>query len=391
MNKDRWFNIKEGKTSILLNKDAERIYDSSVFYNPKMELNRDITLLQIYNIAKRKRSNLRFLDPFAGSGIRSFRILNELPPEHVEKTIISDIDLKAIENIEKNVEEFKFSDRVSVFRSDAFLCITEFLRKGNSVDIIDLDPFGSPISFIDIAVRALEKSSGYLFATATDMQVLCGKEPSACLRLYSSIPTNSYLCHEVALRILIYNILVSAGRIGVAIKPFLSFQFEHFYRIHVQLLKGKEQANVQFQKIGFVYLCEYCVYYEIEKIGEVKEIKTCPICRKKLVKIGPIWLGELGDKVVIKELLQDLEEIELTNKKKIEKILSGLRTELDFAPMFYSLPLLYKLYKKSGLSPAEIIEKVEEKGFSATRTIFDPQSIRTDAPYYVLHDIIKAI
>ena len=48
----KFIKVKEGKTTFTILKDADRIYDSTVFYNPKMTFNRDLTLLQILTILK---------------------------------------------------------------------------------------------------------------------------------------------------------------------------------------------------------------------------------------------------------------------------------------------------------------------------------------------------
>ncbi len=388
---DNWTKVKEGTTTILLYKDADSIYDASVFYNPKMVINRDITLLTVLSLGKRKIKKFKFLDPFAGSGIRSFRLLSELPRDLIDKVYISDINLAAVRNIERNICKMKLGNRVDTKRVDAFISIVDHLKKGNLVDIIDLDPFGSPIAFIEVAIRALEKTEGYLFLTATDMQVLCGKVANACLRLYNATPTRSFLTHEVALRILFYNLIISAGRIGVEIKPLISFQYEHFFRIHVQVVKGKNKANKQHTNIGNLYLCEQCVYFHTSKIEEVNEITNCPVCGKKLTKIGPMWLGELQNEEIIDEMLEDINELELPSKQQTAKVLMKLKEEIDMPPMFYFLPFLYKKYKKDAAPIETIIEKIKEKGYGATRTLFNPQSIKSTAPYDVIHDIVKAL
>jgi len=393
MNKELWVEIKEGKTSFFLKKDSETIYDASVFYNPKMSINRDLAILQLYTIGNITKKGLTIIDPFAGSGIRSFRIINELPKEYVRKIIISDISDRAIKNVKLNIEKLFNDNRIVVHREDAFNIIAKQILNKEKIDVIDLDPFGTPISFIDIAVRALVKKSGYLFLTATDHQVLCGKESSACLREYNSNSTNNYLCHEIALRILIYNILISSGRIGASIDPILSLQFEHFFRIHVRIEKGKKKANEQHKEIGFVYVCASCSFFETERLKENKNLQKCPICSKKLEKSGPLWLGPLGNKKKIGDLLNFLDEIEFehNNKRKINLMLSIFKEEIELPPMFYNLPFLYKRYKKNGVSPDEMVKRLEKRGYKTTRTIFDFQSIRTEAPYYVVHNETKKL
>ena len=85
-----WKEIEEGKTKFLTYDDAERIYDSSVFYNPRMVINRDFTLLMLETIKEIENKPLTYVDPLAATGIRSFRIINELSPDLIKLLIISD-------------------------------------------------------------------------------------------------------------------------------------------------------------------------------------------------------------------------------------------------------------------------------------------------------------
>jgi len=386
-----WKEVNEGKTKFMIFQDAERIYDASVFYNPKMTINRDLTLLFLSAITEDSKHPLTILDPLAGTGVRSFRILVELPSEKINKIIMGDKNPKAVEIIQRNIVELDLDKRSIIRKSDAYDTINNLIVEKEKIDVIDIDPFGSPISFLEVSIRALKKSKGYLLITATDLQVLCGKYSEACMRIYNAIPTRYFLCHEVALRILIYNLLISAGRLGVAIEPMFCFHHEHFLRVKVKILESKEKANEQHKKIGFVYFCSECSYYKTQKIDEDQISHHCPICMKKLEKAGPVWLGKLYNKKIIHKMFEVSDKLELPTKKQINKILAQLTQEYDFQAFFYFIPFVLRLLQKDGVSIKQIIDELTSKNFQASRTIFDPEGIKTDASYPELVDVIKNI
>jgi N2,N2-dimethylguanosine tRNA methyltransferase len=68
-----------------------------------MKINRDFTIIILksyYNIVKKK---LNILDCMTATGVRSIRILREIP-EVVNKIYINDIKKEAIENIKENLK-----------------------------------------------------------------------------------------------------------------------------------------------------------------------------------------------------------------------------------------------------------------------------------------------
>ncbi len=384
-----WKEVLEGKTKFMIYQDAERIYDASVFYNPKMTINRDFTLLFLSAIAEDSKHPLTIVDPLAGTGVRSIRILVELPTEKIDKIIIGDKNPKAVEIIQKNITDLRLEKKSETQKSDAYNMISSLIERKEKINIIDIDPFGSPISFLEVSIRALKRFEGYLLITATDLQVLCGKHSDACVRIYNALPTRHFLCHEVALRILIYNLLISAGRLGAAIEPIFCYHHEHFLRVKVKILENKEKANEQHKKIGFVYFCTECSYYKTQLIVESNISSNCPVCMKKLEKAGPLWLGELYKKKIVHKMFDVLDDLELPSKKQVIQILTQVSEEEDTQTFFYFIPFVLRLLQKGGVSIKQIIEQLTSNNFLASRTIFDPEGIKTNASYHELVEIIN--
>ena len=106
-----------------------------VFYNPLMKLNRDISI-EVIKTLKPKKICL----PLAGTGIRALRILKETPSKEV---LINDFNPKAKKIITKNLKLNNLKTEVT--SKDANI----LLRESTGFDYIDIDPFGSPVYFMD--------------------------------------------------------------------------------------------------------------------------------------------------------------------------------------------------------------------------------------------------
>ncbi|MEM4264071.1 MAG: tRNA (guanine(10)-N(2))-dimethyltransferase, partial [Candidatus Woesearchaeota archaeon] len=79
--------IKEGSCTIYAptGKISKKL---PVFYNPDMKLNRDISILLLKSISI--PIQLRIADILAGTGVRSIRLLKELPKKRIESIDIND-------------------------------------------------------------------------------------------------------------------------------------------------------------------------------------------------------------------------------------------------------------------------------------------------------------
>ncbi|MCK4845668.1 MAG: hypothetical protein KAS95_08345, partial [Candidatus Heimdallarchaeota archaeon] len=107
---------------------------------------------------------------------------------------------------------------------------------------------------------------------------------------------------------------------------------------------------------------------------------------------GPMWLGQINDIQNIQNMLVNLEELNLPSSKKILKLLSGLVKEVNDIPMFYYIPFLVREHiknKEKGIPIIELVEKLNKKGLKSSRTVFDPQGIKTEANYQQIVDILN--
>ena len=70
--------IEEGLTKIQFPEYEKVSSDAPVFYNPHMELNRDISILALQTYQKEQERDIDICDLFGGSGIRGVRYKNEI-------------------------------------------------------------------------------------------------------------------------------------------------------------------------------------------------------------------------------------------------------------------------------------------------------------------------
>lgn len=68
----------------------------------------------------------------------------------------------------------------------------------NLFDVIDLDPYGSAVPFLNSALKSI-KNGGLLCVTCTDTRVLCGSDRHKCYYLYGTARGGNKTIEETAL------------------------------------------------------------------------------------------------------------------------------------------------------------------------------------------------
>jgi tRNA(guanine-26,N2-N2) methyltransferase len=254
--------IEEGDSKINLKLDNKISKKLPVFYNPLMKLNRDISiyLLNAYsNLYDLK--NLRVCLPLAGSGIRGIRFLKELNETIIENIYVNDLSEEAFKSIKKNLKLNKLEkdQKIVISNKDANL----FFLESDGFDYIDIDPFGSPNSFLDSAINRLSRKS-ILAVTATDTAPLCGTFIKTCRRKYWANPLHNELMHEIGLRILIRKVQLIASQYEKALTPILSYSKDHYMRIFFKCEKGKKKVDEIIKQHDTFYYNDFTIYLNQE-------------------------------------------------------------------------------------------------------------------------------
>ena len=360
--------VKEGTTEIFVfqqktSTKGPGARDLEPFYNPSMELNRDLSILVNQWLLNKNEKHVHLLDGLAASGIRGVRLAHELEGDF--DVTINDRNDQAFSLIQQNIKHSQ-PQNVVAYQKDLNALLSE--RKYHSIDI---DPFGSPIYYIDAAMRSIY-NTGVIAVTATDKAALCGVFPSVCHRRYGVWPLHAPCMHEIGLRILCGVLCREAAKYDRGIEPLLSYATDHYLRIYVQVKNGKNNANKSMEQYATI---------------ETQDVPLAP--RTKRTDVGPLWLGKLNDKSVVQELRTLLFTKKLGTKNVLWKLLDLLEEEADAPPFFYTMDDISSLLKRTSPNRETIIDTLRQKGYVATRTHLNPMGFKTNAPFDVITEVFK--
>jgi tRNA (guanine26-N2/guanine27-N2)-dimethyltransferase len=245
---------------------------------------------------------IRVLDALCATGVRVRRWRNEIPANLQQRLRISANDLDEfalnwtrishITHPPEVIVEQEFEDDrhnripsgeiingIHIQQLDARKAMME-----SAFQWVDLDPFGSPVSFLDSALQCLSRS-GVLEVTATDTAALTGSSPSSMARRYGAKGLVDIYAHDDAVRILLGLIATSAARLDKKIKPILALFDGHHVRVSVQLKTSKEGASEITQNMGWRVRGEDVPYRFV----------THPNTDQLENASGPMWIGPLWD------------------------------------------------------------------------------------------------
>jgi tRNA (guanine26-N2/guanine27-N2)-dimethyltransferase len=352
--------IIEGGIRLLVPETAPSQKKAPVFFNPRMKLNRDICCAVVRGLLGEER--IEFLDLLAGTGAKGLRVAKEAGC----RVALNDANPKALEAILKTAELNEL--RVDVYNKKANLLLQEI----EGFNFIDIDPFGTPVPFLDNAVMALKKG-GYLGVTATDTAPLCGVHPKACLRKYGAVGLRTEFCHEVGMRILIGYIARTCAKYAMGASCLISHYNEHYFRTYIRVSKGKKEADKALDEMGYLYYCKGCLNREYIKEDLPRERKCR--CGARFEVSGPLWLGRLGDRGFLKRVFEEAwYAVGNPGLKTIRLLLEEIEE-----PFYYDLHKLCKSWKIEVPPMDKVLQVLRNLGFEASRTHYSPTGIKTNA------------
>jgi len=359
-----------------------------VFYNPVMELNRDIAILTLQAYQRTIGRELTVSEPLAGCGIRGIRFAKEV--EGIRKVSVNDINPEAFKITQYNIRLNKLTRHVSVANRDANLFLSQHDAPYRRFDYIDVDPSGTPVPYMDSAVRAL-RDGGLLALTATDLAPLCGVYPKAALRKYGGLPLRTEYCHEIAVRLVSGCLATTAARHEMGVNVLFSHCSNHYIRIYALVSYGGNKANECIRKMGYILHCFTCLHREpIANIIPLTR-ERCSECSSLVKVAGPLWLGNIADKRFCGLVEQEAAIRSLRNKDQILKILSLIKTESDAPVTYYVLDKICDRMNIPIPSLKEVIVKLKEKGFQASNTHFHSRGVRTNAPAKIVTEVVTEV
>ncbi|XP_033478998.2 tRNA (guanine(26)-N(2))-dimethyltransferase [Epinephelus lanceolatus] len=440
--------VKEGKAAILFPSANE------VFYNPVQEFNRDLTCAVITEFARdllaqrgvkvvvpgekervvvslseetneadvqteekngaeepavtatvgeKCEGGLRVLEGLAASGLRSVRFALEVPG--LQSVTANDFSTKAAALIARNAQYNGVSHLLQASCKDASMLMYEMRGKKERYDVIDLDPYGSPASFLDAAVQAVSEG-GLLCVTCTDMAVMAGNSGETCYSKYGSVSIKAKYCHEMALRIILHSLDQRAGVYQRYIQPLLSVSVDFYIRVFVRVFTGQAKVKNSASKQALVYNCVGCGSFHLQRMGRRtsngKHMKyspatgppvgpECEHCGQRHQMGGPLWAEPIHDLAFVQKVLSSVSgnPSRFGTSKRIEGMLSMVTEELEDVPLYYTVDNLSSTIHCNTPSLLQFRSALLHAGHRVSLSHACKNAIKTDAPPAALWDIMR--
>uniref|UniRef100_A0AAX7T8H7 tRNA (guanine(26)-N(2))-dimethyltransferase n=1 Tax=Astatotilapia calliptera TaxID=8154 RepID=A0AAX7T8H7_ASTCA len=442
--------VKEGKAAILFPSANE------VFYNPVQEFNRDLTCAVITEFARELlaqrgvkvvlpseqervvvslseetneaeaqteekngseepavtacvspnllcQRGLRVLEGLAASGLRSVRFALEVPG--LQSVTANDFSAKAAALIARNAQYNGVSHLLHASCRDASMLMYDMRAKKDRYDVIDLDPYGSPASFLDAAVQSVSEG-GLLCITCTDMAVMAGNSGETCYSKYGSVSIKAKYCHEMALRIILHSLDQRAGVYQRYIQPLLSVSVDFYIRVFVRVFTGQATVKNSASKQALVYNCVGCGAFHLQRMGRRtsngKHMKysaatgppvgpECEHCGQRHQLGGPIWAESIHDLEFVQKVLSAVlgNPCRFGTSKRIEGVLSMVTEELEDVPLYYTVDNLSSTMHCNTPSLLQFRSALLHAGHRVSLSHACKNAIKTDAPPAAIWDIMR--
>ncbi|SEO55774.1 tRNA (guanine26-N2/guanine27-N2)-dimethyltransferase [Halogranum amylolyticum] len=334
-----------------------------VFFNPTQELNRDVTVAALRAYREREPRVETYLDAMAASGVRGVRAAAE-----GYDVTCADIDADAVSLAESNLERNGLPGRA--IQRDANVLVHEEL-----FDVVDIDPFGTPMPFAD---AAFANARNLVCVTATDTAPLCGAHQKSGIRKYSTVPQNTDYHAEMGLRVLVSALVRTAARHDVAAVPLLSHVSRHYARTYLELDHRATRADAAIEQLGHVYHCEDCLFRDHEFGLHSHPLDSCPNCDgTRMLTAGPIWLGPVADAEFARAVREQVTD-DMGEAKKARRLLDTVADELD-TPTHYDQHRLCKQWNVPANAMDEFLADLRDAGYEASHAHYTGTSFKTDA------------
>ena len=388
----------------------------------------------------------RILDALSATGLRALRYAKEIP---MATTITAnDVSASATASIKLNAEHNKVSDKINPTTGDAnehmYGAAARVAGGPMSYQVIDLDPYGTAVPFLDAAVRAIV-DGGLLCVTCTDSGVFASVGYlEKTYSQYGGLPIKGPHAHEGGLRLILHAIATSAAKYGRAIEPLLSLSIDFYVRVFVRIHRSPVEVKFLANKTMVVYGCDAgCGAWSVQHFARPREKKAkngdryylfspalapsanthCEHCGFKTHQAGPMWGGPLHNHVFIQRILDMLPTLDKSIYGTIPRIEGMLTVALNETvedrdlsaaepgpssepsitrpipvtepvtraqhPFFFHPPTLSAVLHCVSPSDAAVHGALRGLGYRTTCSHTKAGSICTDAPWSVIWEVMR--
>lgn len=363
----RYKTVREGSVIIRI-PEARIPEEGEVFYNPEMVFDRNISVA-VAAVAERfieiPKNKIRACDLLAATGVRALRYAREAGL----RVTANDASKKAVALIKENARQNKI--KIKITNLNANVLLTQHF------DLIDIDPFGSPINFVDSAVNSFS-FRGLLACTATDLGPLVGSYQEVCLRRYGLRSMFTDYNRELGVRILITAIMRRFFQREKTFVPLLTYARRHYFRVFGLVRYGNKNVNRALRDFGYVSHCFSCGW---RSLGLYQK---CGDCKNKTEFCGELCLGDIQNAQFCEAVAKELWRRGWGQEAHLVK---SVHDEVPF-PFYYDIHDISKRLQVSPPSLARVTKMLSEKGYSCSRTHFSGTGIKTNAGFA---DVVKAL
>ncbi|SLM36097.1 tRNA methyltransferase, Trm1 [Lasallia pustulata] len=394
------------------------------------------------------KPSFTILDALSATGLRALRYAKEIPL--ATSVTANDLSHSATASIKLNVQHNGLSDKIKAISGNALTHMYSVATSSRSAryhaekyNVIDLDPYGTAAPFFDASVQALQ-DGGLLCVTCTDAGVFASAGYlEKTYSLYGGLPFKGPQSHEGGLRLILHAIATSAARYGLAIEPLLSLSIDFYARIFVRVRNSPAEVKFLAGKTMVVYNCdEGCgawttqliaqnrlkkdkndnLFYKHQFAQALSTSELCEHCGSKTHLAGPMWAGPLHNPHFVERILDTLPSLDSKTYATIPRLEGMLSLALnetlldpsdqvapsaarpedslaaiprldiavpDYHPFFIIPSVLAKVLHCISPSDAELRGALKHCGYRTTRSHTKAGSIRTDAPWTAIWEIMR--
>ena len=375
--------------------------ERAVFHNHAMSGNRTRSVLLMAHemsvglLAGDK--TVRMLDSLAASGVRSLRLCHELPDELVKRLDLTLCDLNSNSITWANTNhQCNHPPELAGFHPIVGDARQIALSRG--WQWVDIDPFGSPIPFLDPVIQSLARKA-VLEVTATDVAALTGSSPAPLMRRYGARARLDEIAHDTGLRILLATVARTAAQHDRIIEPILSIWDSHHLRVSVRVRRSLEGASIVEEHLGW-RIAEPTAEEAGDEhgCGHILVPLSTPVNLSDKRVSGPLWIGQIGDEDVMssmteeqalalcgptEELVDEPRELRLRRRAigRSVRHIAGEAKAIHSGNLIIVDELASRLKLPAPPSPTKLAAALSELGHAATVASYGKPAIRTDAPW----------
>lgn len=323
-------------------------------------------------------------------------------------------------------------ENVSVVSQDA-----NALLHCGKFNFIYLEAFGTVVRYLEAACHAI-CHNGIICVVSTDLSTLYNKCPDRARRLYGGVAAKNEYAGELAIRLIIANVIRAACRYDKGVLVLLSHVDKSGAMVIVKVLKGSKHADMSLQSVTKLAHCRICNYRQLlpEKLYFSQNNNLKCVCMMEgigdknvaapILMLGPVSsqpifntnflvylykihcsldseskLVTLLLNMILESMCFDSSTLENDWRNRLTKILESTKKEgpsppkrgkieddledllndvgdVDFPAFYYTV----QTHAVKGLNPCRIniiLQELRDNGFRACKTVFNPTAIRTSA------------